>query len=39
MYEFISIQFKKGNINKDKVLSYVPKYISEDEAQKIINGE
>ena len=39
MYEFINIQFKKGNINEEKVLSYVPKYISEEEAQKIINGE
>ena len=38
MYDFIKIQYEMGRINEDKVLSYVPKWITVEEAESIINS-
>ena len=37
MYDFIKIQYEMGKIDKDKVLSYAPKWITVEEADSIIN--
>lgn len=38
MYDFIKIQYEMGKIDKEKVLSYVPKWITAEEADSIINS-
>lgn len=35
MYDFIKIQYKMGNITKETVLSYVPKWITYEQAKEI----
>lgn len=39
MYDFIKIQYEMGKIDKEKVLSYVPKWITAEEADSIINSD
>ncbi|MGI5824468.1 MAG: hypothetical protein ACOX7J_02745 [Bacillota bacterium] len=39
MLEFIEIQYRLGKINSSKVLSYVPRWLSADEAYSIIGQE
>lgn len=36
MFEFIKIQYTLGRINDNQVQSFVPKYITQDQANKII---
>jgi hypothetical protein len=36
MYDFIKIQYEMGRIDRKKVLSYVPKWLSEEDANLII---
>ena len=36
MYEFIKLQYLLGRINADKVRSYAPKWITEEQAEEII---
>jgi hypothetical protein len=36
MYEFIKLQYLIGRINADKVRSYAPKWITEEQAEEII---
>lgn len=38
MYEFISIQYKMGRITDDQVRSFVPKYITEEQAKEIVSN-
>lgn len=37
MYEFIRLQFIMGIIDRDRVLSFVPKWITAEQAETIIN--
>ena len=39
MFEFIRIQYKLGRISADKVRSYVPKWLTAEQAAEIIGGE
>ena len=39
MFEFIKIQYKLGRISADKVRSYVPKWLTAEQATEIIGGE
>lgn len=39
MLQFIKIQYKLGRISADKVRSYVPKWLTEEQAAEIIGGE
>lgn len=36
MYEFLRIQYVLGNIDKERLYSYVPMFITEKEYEKII---
>ncbi|MEG0486229.1 MAG: hypothetical protein RR576_12360 [Oscillospiraceae bacterium] len=36
MYDFLRIQYIMGRITKEKLKSYAPKFISVEEAEKII---
>ena len=36
MYEFIKLQYLIGRINAVKVMSYVPKWITPEQAEEII---
>lgn len=36
MYEFLRIQYVLGNIDNDRLYSYVPMFITEEEYEKII---
>lgn len=36
MFEFICIQYKMGNLTKEQVQNFSPKYITEEEVNKII---
>lgn len=36
MYEFIKLQYQMGRIDKNQVLSLVPKWITADQAETII---
>ncbi len=38
MYDFIKIQYKLGNITKEKVMSFVPMWISKEQANKILSN-
>lgn len=38
MYEFIRIQFAMGRIDYNQVLSFVPKWITAEQAKTIIEG-
>lgn len=38
MFEFIKIQYLLGRIDKDQVMSFAPKYITQEQANQIING-
>ena len=38
MLQFIKIQYKLGRISADKVLSYVPKWLTAEQAAEIIGG-
>lgn len=38
MFEFIRIQYNLGVIDADKVKSFSPKYITEVEVKKILEG-
>lgn len=39
MFEFIKIQYKLGRISADKVRSYVPKWLTAEQAAEIISAE
>ncbi|WP_087064752.1 XkdX family protein [Intestinibacillus massiliensis] len=39
MYEFIRIQYQLGQLTAGQVKTYVPKWITEGEANTIINGQ
>lgn len=39
MYEFLRLQYIIGNITEDQIRSFVPKFITFEESEKIINGE
>ena len=39
MYEFIRLQFIMGKITDVQVYSFIPKYITQEQANNIINGE
>lgn len=39
MYKFILYQYQQGRLTEAQVNSYVPKWISQDEADKIIQSE
>lgn len=36
MYDFIRVQYELGRISADKVMSYAPRYITAEEAEKIV---
>lgn len=36
MYEFIKIQYKLGRLTAEQVLAFAPKWITKEEAEKII---
>ena len=36
MYDFIKLQYLLGRIDADKVRSYAPKWITEEQAEEII---
>ena len=38
MYEFIRIQYLMGKITAEQVAGFVPKYITNEQAYRIING-
>jgi len=38
MFDFIRIQFTFGKLTADEVLAFAPKFITEEEAQRIIEG-
>ena len=37
MYEFIRLQYQMGNIDYNQVLSFVPQWITAEQAETIIN--
>ena len=39
MYEFIRIQYVMGHITDEQVKGFAPKYITAEQARKIIKGE
>ena len=39
MYEFLKNLYDRGNITAKKVWSYCPKFITEEEANKITGGK
>lgn len=39
MFNFIKIQFDIGNITAEKVRSYVPRFITQQQADEIIGGK
>lgn len=39
MYDFIAVQFMLGKISADKVISYVPRWITAAEAEEITKTE
>ena len=36
MFEFLKLQYQMGKIDADKLKSYVPRWISEDEYNQIV---
>lgn len=39
MFSFIKIQFELGRITPEKVQSYVPRFITQQQADEIIGGK
>ena len=39
MFEFIRIQYKLGRISSEKVCSYVPKWLTEEQAAEIVGQQ
>ncbi len=39
MFDFIKLQFLKGNIDSYKVLSYAPRWLTQEQAQEIIDNK
>lgn len=38
MYEFIKIQYQLGKLTKDQLENFVPKWITQDQADEILGG-
>lgn len=38
MYEFLRIQFLLGRIDAAQVLAFAPRFLTEEEAQRIVTG-
>lgn len=39
MFEFIRIQYEMGKLSEEQVRGFVPRWISEEEAEEILGGE
>lgn len=39
MYQFIKIQYELGKLTEEQVLGFVPRWITEEQAEKIIGKE
>ena len=39
MYDFICLQYAMGRITREKVLSYAPRWITEEQARNMIGGK
>ena len=39
MYEFIRIQYVMGRLTAEQVRGFAPRYITDEQAETIINGE
>lgn len=39
MFEFLRIQYALGSLTAEQVKTYAPRWITEDEAHTIINGQ
>lgn len=39
MYDFIKIQYELGRLTADQVRAFVPRWITEEQANEIIAGE
>ena len=38
MFDFLKIQYEMGNLTEDELENFVPRWITEEQKQEIING-